>query len=320
MRKLEGYTKYPFEGVEVGRSKFAEFVLTTINRLIASGVAAYAQIIADITAAYNEMFGEISLHEQNFSNQMTETKAVKLIRKDFAAVVDKVESAVHFKYGKGSEQDNLFFPHGITPYKTAPLHDLQIKMEELTKFCEDHQGDLGAPLFDEVKAVRDAFIAERDKQLQMIGKVKSIIPNYQEKQDNMIVLLYDAMLLILRQNLRNPAAMLTFFDEQLIWIKRKNNNESEVEPYYMSLNSQERKVADISFSVDDTLILTHISGGELQYYFAATADEEPPATPEILVADEEVEIKCNTIGAPDKKFLIIINPNDQEAQVQIVLA
>lgn len=311
MRHLESYTKYPFEGVRVGRSLFAQFILILIDRLVASGDAAYNAIILELKTAYNIMFGVISQNQQDLADQMAETVAVQEIRKNFNTVVDKVQSAVRYKFGKGSTEDEKFFPHGVTPYKKAPLHDFLIKIELLESLVDEYVADLGAPLLAEVTAVKTEFIAERDLQLQAIGKVKSIIPDYAQKQDEMIVLSYKAMLTILLQNVNNPEVMLTFFDEHLIYPKDYN-------PYDLKLAPGKREAADITYTSTDTIIMTHISGKDLYYFFAVTIDEVAPDNPSKLVADEEIEIDCSTIPA-EKKFLIFLNPNDVEGEVQIVV-
>jgi hypothetical protein len=311
MRKLEGYAKYPFEGVRVGRSLFAQFVLILIDRLVATAQVVYDPIILELKNAYSLMFGAISQNQQDLTDQLSETGIVKQIRKDFAMVIDKVEAAVMYKFGKNSTEHKKFYPHGVTPFKTAPLHDLLIKIELLESLCTEYVADLGAPLLAEVTAIKNAFVAERDSQLQLIGKVKSIIPNYEEKKQGMIKLTYKAMLTILLQNVDNPEVMLTFFEEQLIYPKH-------FEPYDLVLGPQKREVADITFKPTDTIIMAHIKGNDLDYFFTATPDEVAPAVPSKLHIDEEIEIKCNTLPA-DKKFLVFINHHDIEAQVQIAI-
>jgi len=311
MRRLEGYTKYPFEGVRVGRSLFAQFILILINRLIATALVVYNPIILELKTLYNSMFGAISQNQQDLADQVSETGAVKQIRKNFAEVVDKVQSAVRFKFKKNSTEDKKFFPHGVTPYKEAPLSNFLIKIELLEKYCTEYVADLGAPLLAEVTDVKTDFIAERDSQLQFIGKVKSIIPNYAEKQESMIKLTYKAMLTILLQNVDNPEVMLTFFDEHLIYPKN-------FVPYDLDLAPQSRAVADIKWKSTNTIILAHIEGGVLLYFFGVTPDEEAPENPSKLVLDQEIEIKGDTIPV-DKKYLIFLNQNDTKGVVQIAV-
>jgi hypothetical protein len=171
--------------------------------------------------------------------------------------------------------------------------------------------DLGAPLLAEVTAIKNQYISERDNQLQYIGKVKSIIPHYEQKKEDMIELTYKAMLTILLQNVKHPEVMLTFFDEHLIYPKN-------FEPYELVLGPQKREIAKIKFNPVNTIMIAHIEGKELFYFFAATPNEAAPENPSKLIADEEVEINCNTIPV-GKKYLIFLNPNDTEGKVQIAV-
>jgi hypothetical protein len=127
----------------------------------------------------------------------------------------------------------------------------------------------------------------------------------------MIVLTYKAMLTILLENVNNPEVMLTFFNESIIWPKHHEVLDMVIPP-------QKKEAADIKFKENNTIIMAHVKGKELFYYFAETADAAPPEKPERLVPDEEVTIKCDTIPPVDK-FLIIMNNNDEEAEVQIVV-
>jgi len=299
MRHLEGYTKYPFEGIEVGRSKFAEFILILINRLVASGVVAYATIIVELKDAYNNMFGEISQRMQDFTQQLAETKEIQNIRTRFNKFVDDLEVAVQFKFGKGSDEQEKFFPHGITVCKRAPLFNFLVTLENLKTLCDSYQGSIGTQFLTDITTLIDDFKQERDNQLQYIGKVKSIIPHYKEKKEAMIVLTYKAMLTILLENVNNPEVMLTFFDEALIWPKHH-------EVLDVVIAAHKRQAADIKFDETNTIIMANVKGKDLLYFFGETADALPPENPDKLATDEEVTIKCDTIP-PIKKFLIFIN-------------
>jgi hypothetical protein len=57
----------------VGRTLFAQFVKTFIERLIAAANPAFAAIISEIQAAYNIMFSKISKHQQELNLHLSRT-------------------------------------------------------------------------------------------------------------------------------------------------------------------------------------------------------------------------------------------------------
>ena len=321
MKKLNLYAENPFKGIRVARSRFALFVLILIQRLTQSGVAAYNTIIAETTALYNLVFGLISQRDIDLTEQMTETKAVKQIRALFKEKMDDIEAAVRFHFKKKSLVYNEFFQQGgITDYKTAPLSSIFIKMTLIVYLVDKYKTTLGQPLLDEITQIKDDFETERNTQLGLIGSVKSVIPDYAAKKELMITQLHKNVLVIMIENINNTAVMPTFFEEQLIRFKHHKKDDENDEAYTLHLGKDSREIADISYSVDDTLVLNNTGLVPLSYFFAESADEVAPEHPSILAVDEEIEIKAVVAGAPQKRFLIFLNPSTtEEGDVEIFL-
>ena len=321
MKNLDLYAKNPFKGIRVARSRFALFVLTLIQRLTEAGVAAYSTIIAETTALYNQIFGLITQRELDLVQQMAETNAVKLIREAFKAKMDDIEAAVRFHYKRKSLIYDEFFKHGgISDFKTAPLYSIFVKMTSIVSLVDKYKSTLGQPLLDEITQIKNDFETERNTQLGLIGSVKSVIPNYEDKKALMITQLHKDVLVIMVENIEHTDVMPKFFDEQLIRFKHHNNGEENNTPYTLHLGTEAREVADISYSVDDTIVLNNTGLVALPYFFAESADEEAPEHPDILALDEEIEIKAVVAGAPQKRFLIFLNPSTtEEGYVEIFL-
>lgn len=321
MKRLEGYSEYPFKGVEVGRTLFAQFVKIFIERLIAAANPVYAAIIGELQAAFSVMFGDITKHHQNMNLQISETLAVKEIIQRFRELIDDFESAVKLKFKKKSKEYLECFPHGITEYKRAALHDILIMMNQAEFLADKYKNDLGPTFLADFNDQRIKFESERDLQLETIGSVKGIIPDYEIQQENMIKLLYKGMLIILLENVDHPKVMLSFFDEQLIWPKHPSGEEDGgTQPYSIIIPKNSRKVADISFSVDDKFLITLISGNSISFYPAVKPDDPPPPVPTELPEDDGVEVTGILLGAPDMKYIIFIN-NDpaEDGEVEVTL-
>ena len=264
------------------------------------------------------MFGVISMREQNFNERVSLTQNVKNIKKEFNAKIDEFEEVIVYKYHKNSTVYNEIFPHGVTPFKIAPLSETIIKMNLAESLAAKYDSVITDAYVIAFKAIRVKFEAEASSQGMANGEVKNVIPDFKVKRREMDKQLLKNVCSIILQNLDNPTAVESFFDDYLIFPKKTKKEDDTA--YTLTLSPYSNKAADISFSVDDSLLLTNTSTIPLYYYGAATADAAVPTTLKEILPDEEVEVTAVSLGAPANKFLLFLNKDSQiEGEVEIVL-
>lgn len=318
MKHAINYAVYPTQGIEIGRSNFAQYVKRHIEYLIAAQNPAYSSIISETQSLHHAMFVTLTTREQNFYQRISLTNNVRTIKKAFNSKIDDLEEAIAFKFHKNSAVYLEVFSHGVTPYKEATLSDTIIKMELAISFAEKYKNDIGEPIKNDLTAIRLSFETEAAAQGAARGEVKNVIPDFDEKRREMDKQLLKNICTIIIANIDNPTAVASFFDEYLIFPKFTKKEEGL--PYILKLVANTHAVADISFSVDDTLLITNTGTISIFYYGAPTANTPIPAILTEILPGEEKEVPAITLGAPNNKFLIFVNKDLlTEAEAEIVL-
>ena len=318
MNHVINYATYPTSGIKVGREVYADYIKRHINHLKAAGNAAYTQIINETETLYTQMFDMISLREQNFNERISLTQNVQAIKKEFNKLIDELFEVVVFKFHKNSAVFNEFFPHGVSPFKTAPLSEILVKMELAESLALKYKAEIGETYAIGLKDVRVQLETEINSQQIASGEVSNAIPGYELLRLAMDKQLLKNVCVILIENLDNPWVVSTYFDEYLIFPKVKK--EVDGQGYILDIPAAGKQVADISFSVDDSLLISNNGNGILYCYAAATADAAEPANMLEIQPADQIEISALSLGAPANKFLIFVNKDTiQAAQAEIVL-
>jgi predicted HicB family RNase H-like nuclease len=136
--------------------------------------------------------------------------------------------------------------------------------------------------------------------------------------DAMGEMLFSNMLQLTDIYIKTPEVVSNYFDFSLLRIPKKQSEEDNT--YILTLPVNSKRVANISFSADDTLLLVNNGTKSIFFYAAATADAATPTTLTEIAAGEELEVTAASLGAPANKFLIFVNTDLTEAgEVEILL-
>jgi len=149
---------------------------------------------------------------------------------------------------------------------------------------------------------------------------------YDQKQDALAIE-YDKLSIMLYRNLgrlidkyaNNTDEIERYFNLYLIRTKNNNHNIDQ-QGYTLTIPPNSTKIADISFSPDDTLNISNISNTTIYYYSAISIDSAKPSTLQQILPNDETEVTAILLGAPTNKFLIFVNQSTTEtAEVEIIL-
>lgn len=149
---------------------------------------------------------------------------------------------------------------------------------------------------------------------------------YDQKQDTLAEK-YDKLGIMLYRNLgklidiyaHNTDEIERYFNLSLLRKSRTNHN-SKQQGYKLTIPPSSSRVADISFSPDDSLLIANFGQSEVKYYSAPAIDAAKPANMHSVQPNEETEVTALQLGAPANKFLIFVNENNSEnAEVEIIL-
>lgn len=318
MKRSIHYAVYPTEGITVGRALFARYVKSHINSLIAAKNPAYDEIIAETNTIYDILFGTISEGELNKNDRISLTKNVKAIRHQFNIKIDGLEEVIEYKFHKNSPVYFEVFAHGVTPYKEATLADIVIKMELAERLAAKYEAEIGDTYSAGFTDVRTRFIAEIDAQGKAAGEVKNIVPDYEVKKQAMDKQLLKNICIIILQNLDNPTAVASFFDEHLIFPKRGKKENGVT--HTLALEPGGHKAADITFTAKDTLLFANTGLVSVHYFGSVAADSVIPASTIEILPGDQTTVTASGLGAPANKYVIFVNKDtSMKAEVQISL-
>jgi hypothetical protein len=136
--------------------------------------------------------------------------------------------------------------------------------------------------------------------------------------DAMGEMLFLNMLQLTAIFVKTPEVVGNYFDLKLIRNPKKQNDDSN--SYILPLPANSKRTANISFSIDDKLLLINNGTKSIYFYAAATADAPTPDNLTEIAAGEELEVTAATLGAPTNKFLIFVNTDlTEDGEVEIVL-
>jgi hypothetical protein len=317
MNKLASFTKNPFERIETSKVSIQQFTYDHIQRLKAANHPNYAAIITETEACWDNVFGNLQTYDAQLNLRQSLTIQVKQLMKSFADLALQLEPYIVFKYKKNSGTYQEFYPHRRSEFHLLNQDNVLIMMERMVAACHKYNADLGGTWEADFITLRDNFKDTFASQKETKGSVSVAIPDFGAKIHALYYQLYKNMLVILTENYMQAGVMLTFFDQAIVNYV-KHPKEEDTSAYTLPVPANTKAVADISFSVDDTLLITNNGEEGLQFYFAPTTDAAAGAMYSIAAGDQK-EVKAGDAGAPANKFLIFVNPSDEAGEVEIML-
>jgi hypothetical protein len=319
---FENLAHNPLDGVMVAysrRSDYADINIERMTKINPGGV--YDSIIALTKTKRDAFNGNLSESQMGEALRMGYTSEINQTKDEFVADVSKFEGLVKSLYDKGSAVYIMFFPFGIEEYRRATQAELVPLMKRIIDLCIIHKTNLGSSTFeDKFVALRDRYVKATSDQKQAAATITSSQPTKEILWNILKKQLHINMLTILINNPDNLGIMLSYFEQKLLRFRHLNKDGNAEEAYKLMIAALSSKVADISFSVNDTLLIMNNSNIPIYYYAAATADTAQPAQLHEIAIGDEAEVTAAQLGAPANKHLIFVNKDATEgAEVEIAL-
>jgi len=153
---------------------------------------------------------------------------------------------------------------------------------------------------------------------EKLSKTNTSTTDLDKAYDQMGKTLYCNMLMLIVHFVDNPVNVENYFDMTLLRTPQKHSKKDNA--YKLPLPANSIRIADIGFSIGDTLLIINNGTNSISFYAAATADAATPAILNEIAPGEELEITAASLGAPNNKFLIFVNTSlTDEGEVEIVL-
>lgn len=319
--KLERIAFNPLDNIKVGATKRYLYAEDNVKSMEANNPNnVFDPLIADTTDKLNNYKGNTSESKINEALRIAYTAETGLIMSETVLYAGKCEGLVKSVFTKNSPVYLKFFPFGLTEFHDANPAEMLDLLDRIILFNTEYKPQLGTVLYiDKFTELKTNLSKAVDNQKNAGSKVKNksevkeILWNELKKQ------LYKNMLTIALYYIDNLSMVLSYFKPQLLRTAKNSNNEVS-DTYKLSIAAASSKVADISFSVDDTILIINNGDVPIFYYAAATADAAQPAQLSEIAIGDEAEIAAAQLGAPANKFLILVNKDASlEAEAEIAL-
>ena len=233
----------------------------------------------------------------------------------------KCEGLVKSVFGKNTPVYLEFYPFGLSEFHEANPAQLLDLLDRMISSITTHSQELGSSVYsdkfnDNRVRLKKAISNQKNSGSKVINskEVKEILWNELKKQ------LYKNMLTIALYYIDNLNMVHAYFNSKILRLRHHNNDDDTTQTYKLLIPVLSSKAANISFSVDDTLLIINNGVKSIFYYGAATADEQAKTALIEIPAGEEAEVTAASLGAPTNKFIIFVNKDaTDEGEVEIAL-
>ena len=322
MRNLENYFEPPFESIKVGKEKITEFFDDHANALIqqSSGNATLAALVTPTNTALSDLKLSLGDTSVNVAEQKSKTLTVDQCIDLFVSKAKEFEASVRDKFGKLSPVYQEFYPQGMKPFNNISKASIESLMIQIKSAFFNHKVELGEAKSDELQNIYDIYVHARGSQEQKKSETKGSRLSWDDSFEAMKRQAFVNLLTIASIYPGEPERAKLFFNQSIITPKMHHTADGDTSSYILVIPFNSKRVADISFSPDDTLLIINNGTKSISFYAAATADAATPAILNEIAPGEELEITAATLGAPANKFLIFVNTSlTDEGEVEIVL-
>jgi len=241
-------------------------------------------------------------------NDILEQLPAKLSRWDIEIQNIYPKNTLEYRTIFGTKRSEIY--RGTTERVINNLRSLQQKVEN-TQGLDTIAIDIKnfAVLLDDLRSIKGQKLEDYDQKQDVLA----------EEYDKLSIMLYRNLGRLIDIYANNTDEIERYFNLYLIRTKN-NNNDNDQQGYILTIPPNTTKVADISFSPDDTLLISNNSNTTVYYYSAISIDNAKPANLQVIQPSEEIEVSALQLGAPTHKFLIFVNESTSEnAEIEIIL-
>ena len=319
---FENLANNPLDGVMVSANRRVKYTDINIERMTKNNQGGIYDILVEYTKNCRDAYANNLIEEESGESiRIANTAELQKSVEEFKDNMRKIEKYLSYKHGNTSLIYMELFAHGLSQFTKASLTEISKLMKKSHEFTVKYATELSSENFEALfKADMLRFDTAFKQQQQAQGAVTNRKSLKEMLWANLKKQLYINMLTIIINNPDNPKVMLSFFEDKILRFRKHKDDGSTAEAYKLNIAASSSKVADISFSVDDTILIINNGYVPLYYYAAATANAAQPAQLTEIAVGDEAEVKAIQLGAPANKFLILVNKDaSMEAEAEIAL-
>ena len=319
---FENLANNPLDGVLVSINRRLRYTDINIERMTKNNPGGIYDILVEHTKNCRNAYALNQKEEESGESiRIAYTAELQKSVEEFKDNMRKIEKYLSYKHGNTSLIYLELFAHGLSQYTKALLSEIAKLISKAHDFTLKYGTELSGENFEVLfKGNMLRFETAYKQQQQAQGDVTNRKSLKEMLWYNLKKQLYINMLTIIINNPDNPKLMISYFEDKIMRFRKHKDDGSTADTYKLSIAAASSKVADISFSVDDTILIINNGYVPIFYYAAATADAAQPAQLSEIAVGDEAEVKATQLGAPANKFLILVNKDaNLEAEAEIAL-
>lgn len=217
MISIERYFEIQFNDPYINREMLRKFMEDHLKRLAVNNTSnLYDNLLTETQKSYEQYFGALTDADTSNALQQSRTKSMENVRGQFTALIRRREGLVTNSYDEDSPEYQEFFPHGLSEYTEATLENIETLMVRFITASAAHSADLGTKLSEEFSDLKERFLAARGKQLEQKGVADKASETVGHQRDAVEIQLTKNLLTIALNNIGNPAAAASYFDQSII--------------------------------------------------------------------------------------------------------
>lgn len=323
MKRLDAYAELPLEALTVGRDQILEFFNDHYNRLkrAVDDGASFGALVLPLKESLTNLSASKTGTAVNLAQQGSETMTVDNFIEQFKKAITTLEPKVMVQFPKESVEYHEFFPQGKSAYNRITKGNIDKHFATIIAACNNHEDKLGPVLKQEFTTLQHDYTEARDRQLEKKGSTFSTRSAWDDNLSIIKDLAFHNLLTIADKYRGQPEKIGMFFDQGIITPRKHKHAEGDTTPAYnLIVPAAGSAVANMSFALGDTLLVTNIGDVPIYYYGAVAATQAAPPAPTEIAEGDEAEVTAVQLGAPENKYLIFMNKDaGSEGEVEIML-
>jgi len=217
MRNLDIFFRIVFKRARISYENLRKFTEIAIQRIAMNNPGGiYTPILTALTNAYTDYFGDLTDEETKKAIKEGSTITMNNALAEFILWVRTKEGIIKGTFGIGSAIYEEFYPHGLTEYTKMTLANAVVIMKRYVDISTLHLAELPAAFVTDITALRDAFVAARELQNQLIGQVETERVEKYGTRGGVEIELMKCILFIAFNNVGNTDVVDVYFDQSFL--------------------------------------------------------------------------------------------------------
>jgi hypothetical protein len=318
---LDHFIRNQFENITASIDRRELFFSGHLNSMIGNNLNGALNPIIEESNVVHQMWLDKVFHRKYVTGEgKGSTIVINNLIDEILPVIRNLETTCILKFKKKSATYTEGFPSGLSEYTRANRSQFRSLINRLLLFSQKYETELGHDFFVKFKDFGIRWDKETTIHDSIKQDIKETSPDFEAIWKVVATQLYKNALTILLASLNNRKVITSYYDFSIINPRHHATDDATDATYKLLIPALTSKAAEISFSVDDTLLVINNGEKSIFYYGAATADEQAKTALIEIPAGDEAEVTAVSLGAPTNKFIIFVNKDvTAEGEVEIAL-